>query len=211
MPQLAAAFAADCNSALALARAGELIRSGSAPGSVAFVQLHPARLETLYEAAYLRVFISWEIFLEETMVRYLCGYSTPTWAPTFVPGITACRDLKSARTTLYGGRNYLLWHNPQDVANRGARFFTAGRHQTVMLSNLARLAWFAAVRHRIAHGQEDARQKFDQATMGVAARRYRGSRPGSFLRDTDGAAIPPHAWLDTIGSELQGLAAQIVA
>src|SRR5712672_2619521 len=34
------------------------------------------KLELLYELAYLRFFIQWEVFLEQSFLRYLCGYSS---------------------------------------------------------------------------------------------------------------------------------------
>lgn len=85
MPPLGAVFARQCDLALNLARAGEIARAASPPGSIAYQQLYPARLETLYEAAYLRVFISWELFLEESFLRFLCGYSSPTGGQVPIP------------------------------------------------------------------------------------------------------------------------------
>jgi hypothetical protein len=209
MPQLSAAFASQCKSALSLASAGELARASSARGSVAYTQLHPARLETLYEAAYLRVFIAWETFLEESLVRYLCGYAAAWGQEVLQPGLAYQGNIAVGRTFLYAGADYILWHNPDTIVKRAKKCFVGGKHETVPLSNLARLKAFAAIRHRIAHGQDDARTKFDAATMGLTGRRYRGSRPGSFLRDFVPGAPPPQRWLDSIGLEFQALAKQI--
>jgi hypothetical protein len=76
-------------------------------------------------------------------------------------------------------------------------------------SSAARLAMFAAIRHRVAHGQDDAKQKFNQATMFLCGRRYRGARPGSFLRDWDTSSQPNRRWLEVISLELANLARQI--
>jgi hypothetical protein len=43
----------------------------------------------------------------------------------------------------------------------------------------------------------------------IAGRRYRGSRAGAFLRDEDSSATPAPRWLEQLGREFQGLAAQI--
>jgi hypothetical protein len=80
----------------------------------------------------------------------------------------------------------------------------------VCQSNLARLEAFAAIRHRIAHGQDDAKTKFDAATMLLAGKRYYGSRPGSFLREFDASLTPSRRWIEIISNELVGLISQIV-
>ena len=76
----------------------------------------------------------------------------------------------------------------------------------VIASNLSRLEQFAAIRHRIAHAQEHARIQFDLATMSLAAKRYKGARPGRFLRDWES---PSRRWLDAIADELKYLSVQI--
>jgi hypothetical protein len=69
---------------------------------------------------------------------------------------------------------------------------------------------FAAVRHRIVHEQQDAKAKFDSATLLFAGKTYPASRPGKFLRDLDASASPPRKWMDTAISELAGMVAQMV-
>ena len=41
---------------------------------------------------------------------------------------------------------------------------------------------FAAVMHRVAHRQEDARRMFDLATMNILGRQYPGARAERFLK-----------------------------
>lgn len=117
--------------------------------------------------------------------------------------------IASAEATVLGGRDYVLWHNPNTVVNRANRFFASSPIETVLLSNISRLENFAAVRHRITHSQSDARTKFDAATTAIAGKRYGGSRAGSFLRDTDPSTSPSLRWVEQLGNELQSLAMQI--
>jgi len=63
------------NGALVLAQIAEAVRVELPKDSALLAQLFPSRLETLYEMAYLRIFLAWEWFLEESFVRYLCGYA----------------------------------------------------------------------------------------------------------------------------------------
>src|SRR5260221_12742426 len=73
MPPLAVQFRQRVSEALALARAGDL--AAAAPlGAPLRSEWHVARVELLYELAYLRIFVEWELFLEQTFLRYLCGY-----------------------------------------------------------------------------------------------------------------------------------------
>jgi hypothetical protein len=78
-----------------------------------------------------------------------------------------------------------------------------------VLSARSSLEVFAAVRHRIAHGQEDARRKFDLATMNLCGKRYRGSRAGKFLRDWDTSTAVSLRWLESMATGLEGLSSQI--
>lgn len=208
MPPLEAELRRRVQSASELAQAGELARSELPPGGQAHRALHIARLELLYEMALLRMFVEWEVYLEATFLRYLCGYASKLGAASLVSG-QYFPSLALAEAALLGGQSYVLWHDPARIVARSQRFFVNGLHETVIGSHSARLASFVAIRHRIAHGQEDARRKFDMATLQLAGRRYRGSRPGRFLRDWDPSASPARRWLDTIADDLTGLATQI--
>lgn len=214
MPQLSVRLRQKVDDAIGLARAGEIIRTEAGPGSLAWKQFHIARLELLYELALMRIFIEWETFLEETFFRYLCGYSSAFGRATIASGIYFA-SLAAAEAAVLGGQPYAFWYNPTKVISRSRRFFPSSsgipssRHEIVVASSTARLECIAAVRHRIVHGQRDARLKFDTATMHLCGKRYRGARPGKFLRDWDASSSSSKRWLESIGDELCGLASQI--
>lgn len=209
MPGLEAEFRARVSQAIKLAQIGEIARAEARAGSQTRAGLHPTRLEYLYEMAYLRIFVSWESFLEQAFLRYLCGYTSRVGVAAPVPGQAFQSTLANAERAVLGGQQYVLWHNPARVIQRARQFFGSSPIETVVLSNSTRLEHLAAVRHRITHAQQDARSKFDTATMTIAGRRYRGGRPGAFLRDEDASATPAPRWLEQLGREFQGLAAQI--
>jgi hypothetical protein len=209
MPGLAAEFASHVAEAVRLAEIGEVARAESAPKSRTRESLHYRRLELLYELAYLRIFVSWELFLEQAFFRYLCGYISLAGSGVLLPGRVFSSNLAAAELAILGANQYFLWHNPTRVVNRARQFFTQSPVQDVVASNQSRLEGLAHIRHRITHAQTDARNKFDIATMAIAGRRYPGSRPGAFLRDFDGSATTPTRWVQTLGKELQALAAQI--
>jgi hypothetical protein len=209
MPALGGTFGRAVDAAVAIAEAGELVRASAAAGSVARRELRQSRLEALHEMAYLRIFIAWEAFLEATFLRMMCGYDSNTYTPAFAAGQGRQATLAHARLAMLDGRQYVLWHNPKHVRKRSAGWFIAGPHEVVIDSNLTRLEWFAAVRHRIAHGTEDTRASIDTATINLGGRRYPGSSAGRFLRDWDTSSSPPSRWLSSIGHELRNVALQI--
>jgi hypothetical protein len=209
MPQLAAHFARRVSEALALAKAGDLA-AAARQGDPLRDEWHVTRVELLYELAYLRIFIEWELFLEQTFLRYLCGYLS-RGGQIFSPvSGSFCATLQAAEGTLLAGRPFALWHDPLRIINRARQFLTNCPHESVIGSHAARLVDLAAVRHRIVHGQSDAKQKFDLATLNLAGRRYRGARPGRFLRDWDNSGTTIRRWLSALGLELGNLAQQIV-
>ena len=210
IPPLAVEFTRRMSEALALGSAGDL--AAAAPrDSPIHQEWYVARVELLYELAYLRIFIGWELFLEQTFLRYLCGYSSTTgvtFSPTGAGAFYA--TLRDAEASVLGGRQFVLWHDPTSVIRRAHRFLINCPHESVIPSHTTRLADYGSVRHRIAHGQDDARQKFNSATMNLAGRRYRGARPGRFLRDWDRSSTPARRWLNVLGADLAGLAQQMV-
>jgi hypothetical protein len=206
MPDLAGGYARCAGSAAALALGIEEARA-SLPTVEAQAHLPVHRIELAYELSYLRAFTAWEDFLEQAFLRYLCGYAARHGQETPSSG-AYCTTISTAKATVYGTRSYLLWHNPGAVVTRAKSHFTAGsRFETVISSIQGRLEHFSSIRHRIAHAHADA--SFDAATMALAGKRYRGSRPGRFLRDWAPHSPTPTRWLDMILVEFRGLAHQI--
>ncbi len=210
MPPLSGQFQAQVAEAMLIAVSGEVARAEAGPASLTRRHLHPARLELLYELAYLRIFVGWEAFLEQVFFRLLCGYQSRFGQALLVPNSSYSRTLQHAEQAVLAGQQYVLWHNPARVIARSQKFFSTCTVDSVLSSNVDMLAHLAAIRHRITHSQTDARRQFDAATMDLSGRRYRGSRAGAFLRDYDRTVAPHIRWLERLGGQLTQLAAQIV-
>jgi hypothetical protein len=163
----------------------------------------------IYEAAYLRGYAQWEVFLEDVFLRYMCGFRNRAGPMVLKPGISFYRKLSAAQTALYSGQDFLLWHKPQTTIARSARYFISGLHETVTASATNSLTELSHIRHRIAHDQVDARTKFDALTRTHALKVYKGSRPGAFLADGYAGAGGPCRWIEKIFSDLKSLAVQI--
>ena len=181
------------------------IRAGTGPGAI----LRMSDVEFSYELAYLRMFVAWEVLLENVLVRLMCGYQHSGGQETLKNGARYYRTIADAEAAVLAGRQYKLWHNPRHVIERAERFLESSRFETVLKSAESTLGHYAAVRHRIAHSQKHAQREFDRATMTLTGKRYQGSRPGRFLRDWVAASNPPKRWISATSDGLQGLAQQI--
>jgi len=172
-------------------------------------KLSVAQMESVYEIAFMNVFCKWEDFLEQSFLRYMCGYTCTSGFMTPVSG-AHYSSLAAAHTALLGGRDYILWHSPSQVKTRSRGFFAGSYHETVLASHESRLEQFSAIRHHIAHAQEHARRNFDVATMTLAGRRIPGGNAGRFLRgwtvDSKGDRV---RWLNRISTEFKAVARQI--
>jgi hypothetical protein len=206
LPNFGAALNRRVVEALRIAEAGELSFVQSAATGRP-VGIHPARLQAIYEMAFLRIYVGWEATLEEVFLRLLCGYSSPRCSTTLQPLGSYFRSLSLAEAALLRGARYILWHDPSRIVQRSQRYFAASTFELVIATNTARLLSLASIRHRITHAHQDARTRFDAATMAIAGRRYRGSRPGAFLRDVSPARN--ERWLTVLADEFVNLAAQI--
>src|SRR5258708_6956274 len=149
MPRLDTQFAVLARSAVDLALAGERIRSAAPAGSLFKTELSLPRLEALYETAYLRVFIAWEEFLEQTFLRYICGYVSALGSYTLT--LPAFRNIADANVDVLGPRDFVSWADPKQVIRRSQTYATLSFHETVLNSDLSRLLLFKSVRNRIAH------------------------------------------------------------
>ena len=155
MPPLATELAADITRALALARLGEVLRAGAVHGAPA-MQLHPRRLEALYEMAFLRVFVAWEVFLEQTYYRYLCGYISAVSPHALRQA--AIRNLAAAEVFVLGPHPYVSWA-PRRTITRARSHIVGSAHEMVLNSSITRLEWFTTIRNRVAHKGKHSQQR----------------------------------------------------
>jgi hypothetical protein len=192
-------------SALGLSEAGEMARLQ------ANKVFHYKHLEFMYESAYLRIFCAWEVFLEESLLRVMCGHlllsgSRPN------PTASYFSKLSTAKNHLYSQfspRGYLLWHNPMDVETRAKHYLIASGHERTCNASRSPLRHYASIRHAIAHRSTDAVNKFNTATMNLSGRHISGSRPGAFLRSRD--TLTGHRWIKRISDELSALSTHIIS
>ena len=207
LPSLELQFAADVDCSVELAEAGERIRANSELGSVGRRELPIARVEAIYEIAYLRMFLLWEDFLEQSFLRYICGFASGVGVANLLN--PKFKTIGDAERAVLGARDFVSWANPNHVTKRSENYMVKGPHEVVIASNLARLEAFNSIRNRIAHSSSFARRQFDGAVISLVGHRYAASSAGRFLRDTAVSQPVPERWLSHIGRELKSLALQV--
>jgi hypothetical protein len=211
MPNLGRAFAGQVALSLQITASTEALWLTAPPASDVRRRLKVPQLEALYEAAFLRIFTSWENYLEAVVVRFLSGYETKTHSPRAVAGTTLERTLAAAQTRLYDGRDYLLWHNPKSSADRCAKHLVKCPVEITLRANQAKIEHYAAVRHRIAHASADAKRAFDDAVLAISGGAITAT-PGRFLRTPDiSDPLNQSKWIRVIADDFLSFSSQIGA
>lgn len=212
MPRYDLALATYARSAVAIAEAGEL--SHRANTAVIRKAWSTPKVEALYELAFLRVFITWEMYLEAVFYRTLCGFASVAGQEQLARG-QYFRTVAAAEADVLGRGTYAMWYKPATVIDRCKKYIVVGTgspclQESVLTSSRTRLEHFAATRHRIVHHQTDAKINFNTATLSISGRTYDKASPGKFLRDYDATKTPPQRWLEVAVTELSSLMAQMV-
>jgi hypothetical protein len=203
------AFRRDSDETLQWLGATEALWLKAPPATDVRRHLKTPQMEALYEAAFLRVFTAWEVFLEDACLRMMAGASSSQYSPRPVAGKSLHRTITSARGALYGSRRFLLWHDPARSADRVAGHLDSSALETELRS---RLSWFedvGQIRHRVAHASTDARDKFRAAALSLTGTTH-GGRPGKLLRAPDpGDSLNMKRWIVVITDELKDSATRI--
>lgn len=183
----------------------------SAPANGAGVPLiSRQRLESLTELAFLRAFLAWEAFLEESFILYLAGANPPRGRPprrfAFPPNQQTAMEW-----VVPEGSRYASWTNAALVIRRSERYFHTGNpFAPVLKSNQSVLEDARILRNAIAHDSISTRQKFE-----TLVRRHLGALPpnttvGRFLGMTIAGSAPPLSFLESLFSRIEFATGQIV-
>ena len=152
--------------------------------------------DSMIELAFLRAFLAWEVFLEETFVLYLMGYKPPQGRSprryTFPP------DLQVAGKWLIPeGRTFATWTSCSTVCNRAERFFQKGwPYADVLRSKTYNFDESNCIRNAIAHMSGDARLKFEKLIRDKLGSLPSSKTVGSFLYGTVPNSSPPQSFLE---------------
>lgn len=142
--------------------------------------LYWIQVEIITELAFLRIFIAWENFLEESFVRYSIGAESPSrYKPTrlLVP-----RNIGHALNLITQGREYAKWNSANEVISRVEVYFRDGEpYRNVFRGATADLNDMNTIRNRIAHKSASTKEKFNNFVRRKLGHGRRGMTPGRFL------------------------------
>lgn len=189
-------------------RFAEDARKWSLPSATPHISV--ARRDSIIELAFLRGFLAWESFLEESFILHMLGKQPRRGKPphryVLPPNRKAAFDLTA------GGRGYASWEVAGDVASRATRFFRNGRPYTAPLRSAQNtLDGARTLRNAVAHRSEKAKKKFE----GFARNELGGTLPpgltvGGFLNTPQPGSTPPKSFLEHYLGVLQLVAEQII-
>lgn len=137
-------------------------------------------VEILAGLQLLRLYLSWEEFIESVFIRYICGCASPSG---FSPFLLRKREwgLVGATKTVFGKYRYLGW-GPSDTIARAQIYFQNGEPFSIAMgSALRELEAIYTIRNRFAHRSEYAQAQFRQLVRNELGYNPPGMTPGRFL------------------------------
>jgi hypothetical protein len=138
------------------------------------------------EAAFLQFVTSWEAFLEDTTLSFLCGgtpiSTTSLFQPKFLLG-----DIEDVRAIIYNGQNYTEWLKTEKLINRYKTFFNVdasnqNRMTLAIRHNITLLKDICTVRNEIAHSSFSTKKNI-QVIYDVYNPLRNFSRPAEYLKE----------------------------
>jgi hypothetical protein len=151
------------------------------------VRLPTYQKALIYELAYLRCFLAWEVFLEETFYAYMLHKPSPNG--TVFKRYVAPKNDGHARDIVRGQRRYATWAKGKEVIGRAELFFDQGEpFASGLASASGDLADMVIVRNRIAHQSGTAKTNFLELVRRKHGSVPRGTNAGRFLLGSEPTA-----------------------
>lgn len=181
---------------------------GSGPDGNPLISI--ARRDSIVELAFLRGFLAWESFLEESFLLHMLGKQPKRGRAPHRYVLPPSR--KAALTMTAEGRDYAKWEVASEVATRATRFFRDGRPYTTPLRGAqSKLDNARMLRNAVAHRSEKAQTTFETlARTELGGALPPGLTVGGFLNMPRPATAPPESFLEHYLAVLQLVAEQIV-
>ncbi len=138
------------------------------------------QLEMIVEMAYLRIFVSWESFLEESFIRYATGAIPPSGhAPNT---LIHPQNIGHALELVLSGRDYISWNSASEVIQRSTLYFQDGEpYRSALEPAITDLDEMNIIRNRIAHKSVKSKSKFNSFIRRKFGHSVRGMTAGRLL------------------------------
>lgn len=161
------------------------------------------------ELAFLRSFLAWEVFLEESFVLFLLGKRAPKARPANRKVVPRSRTV--AMQLMKGERDWADWTVPSTVLHRAERFFDQGEpFSSVLKDQQSKLEDIKCIRNALAHSSSYSREKFENLVRRELKTLPVGLTVGGFLSMAVPASSPPMSFLEYYIIHLRVAADRIV-
>lgn len=172
--------------------------------------LTTAEQSFVVDAAFLRVFIAWESFLEEVFVGYLMGYpsSTGRVAERYATPLSE----RHARELLIGTQKYVDWANPEIVRKLAQLFFERGEPIGPLVASIQTdLFDLKTIRNAAAHLTSTTSGALDALASRKLGRHSQGVSVAGFLLSMDSSSGGSATVLDSYVSLLDAASYNVVS
>ena len=116
--------------------------------------------EFITDSAYIKIFITWETFLENSFTQYMLG--EPSILGNAITRYVQPLNEKHANSLLIGTQRYVDWSNPETVKKLSILYFAPGNPFDIFISSMiSDLFDLKTIRNAAVHLSSTTRQQLD--------------------------------------------------
>lgn len=163
----------------------------------------------IVELSFMRLFLTWEGFIEEAFILYLLGKESPNGYKPSRYAVPLNRQ--HAIDLLASDARHTDWTAAAKIVNRAERFFVNGfpfvnvvRPKSNLLDNMK------TIRNALSHDSEEAFGKFETLVRNELTFFPKGMVPGVFLATTKPHQTPPVTYLQFYADTFRSMAELLV-
>lgn len=168
--------------------------------------------DMLVELAFLKAFLAWESFIEETFILYMLGKKPPRRAKVKCLVSPPSREHAILLTLPEAGtRPYADWDNVLMVRERAKRFFDGGEpFETALSLHVNLVQEIQTIRHALVHRSKSSQERFETIARRELTALPLGLTVGRYLTTTRHKSIPPISYFEFYTYYLKKIALKIV-
>ncbi|MCI0618116.1 hypothetical protein L0244_34505 [bacterium] len=165
--------------------------------------------EIVTELVFLRAFLAWEAFLEESFILYLLGKKSPKGkSPSRLYTPSARKD---AIRLIFGDQDYTDWTTISKLTKRADRYFQNGEpYSRVLKSQQNFFDQMKIIRNAVAHTSGVSKEKFKNFIRQKLTFYPSKLTVGGFLAMTIPGSSPPESFLESYLTKILFAAQRIV-
>lgn len=161
------------------------------------------------ELSFLKIFLAWEQFLENSFLRYMLGGET---ARGFKPKRCVFPyNLDHALKIVSEGKDYPKWETPSDVIRKSDLFFRDGKpFKDSLYPIIGKLNDMQTIRNSIVHMSSNSQEKFKSLVRNEMNYAPKNISPGRFLLSNKTSLNPPVTYFQFYSDILMSTSKKIV-